>query len=116
MRQELFIVQSLDSVQLDGYAHRRQRVCVEIRSRQGPAKGAQKHKVMTDMCKLLHVESLLGRPCRKILAVADEAAVAFLRGSWQGKFAKGVGIELRVVKIPEKLRDKTLAAQERQYR
>lgn len=45
------------------------------------------------MCKLLLVERMLGKQCRKILAVCDPVAVGFLKNSWMGRFADEFGIE-----------------------
>lgn len=102
--------------ELDGFADGPVPVCVEIWAHQGKAKGAQKMKVMRDMCKLLLCERLLGRRCRRIVAVADEEAVAFLNNSWEGEFARRFGIEMRVVSIPNAVRERIRQAQRRQYR
>ena len=103
-------------VELDGFAKRRRPVCVEIWAHQGPAKGGQLGKVMKDMCKLLLCERLLGKGCRKIFAVADEAAVAFLQNSWMGRFALEFGVDIVPVHIPPALSKRIRQAQKRQYR
>ena len=71
---------------------------------------------MADMCKLLLVEKLIEKRCRKIFAVCDESALGFLQNSWQGQFADKFGIELKFVHVDEATRDKVRKAQERQYR
>ena len=103
-------------LRVDGFAEGLQPICVEIWAHQGAAKSAQRAKVMKDMCKLLLCERILGKPCRKVFAVSDAAAVAFLRGSWQGRFAEEFGIELVVVPIPLEVRQRISEAQGKQYR
>jgi hypothetical protein len=103
-------------VELDGFADSDVPICVEAWAHQGPAKGGQIGKVMRDMCKLVLVERLLGKRCRKIFAVSDEATVAFLRNSWQGRFADEFGVERIVVDISETTRQSLREAQRRQYR
>lgn len=102
--------------QLDGFADGPTPVLAEIWAHQGPAKSAQKNKVMADMCKLLLCERLLGKSCRKIVAVSDEKAHSFLENSWQGRFADEFGIERHAVDIPEDVRKRIRDAQQRQYR
>lgn len=91
-------------------------VLVEVWAHQGPAKGAQPGKVMKDLCKLLLVEKLLGKDCRKVFAVADETAIAFLRNSWQGQFVDEFGIECVVVAVSDETRSRIKEAQKRQFR
>jgi len=103
-------------VDLDGYVDGPEPILLEVWAHQGPAKGAQPGKVMKDFCKLLLVERLLDRPCRKVFAVADPAAVAFLRNSWQGQFAEEFGIEVVVLTISNQTRRRVQEAQQRQFR
>jgi len=103
-------------VVLDGFANGDVPVCVEVWAHQGPAKGGQRHKVMRDFCKLLLVEKLLGRRCRKVFAVCDDKSLAFLTNSWQGRFAKEFDIETEVLDVCHTTRQKVLAAQKRQFR
>ena len=103
-------------IELDGFADGDKPVCVEVWAHQGTAKGGQPAKVMRDFCKLLLVERLLGRECRKVVAVCDQTALAFLENSWQGRFADEFGIERIVVGIDRKTRERLLNAQRRQYR
>jgi len=101
---------------LDGFANTRKPLCVEVWAHVGPVKGAQPHKVMRDCCKLLLVEKLLKKPCRKVIAFCDLQAYEFLKTSWQGRFAKEFGIEAYEAKISSKTRERLLKAQKRQYR
>jgi hypothetical protein len=103
-------------VNLDGFADGPTPICVEVWAHQGKAIGGQPAKVMKDICKLLLVEKLIGRPCRKIVAVCDDSALNFLQNSWQGRFADEFGIERIVVDVDEAIRDKVRQAQARQYR
>ena len=103
-------------VELDGFADGDTPICVEVWAHQGPAKGGQPAKVMRDFCKLLLVEKLLGKKCRKVVTVCDEAALRFLGNSWQGRFANEFGIERIVVAVSDATRLKLQAAQDRQRR
>ncbi|QDT54998.1 hypothetical protein Pan44_30390 [Caulifigura coniformis] len=103
-------------VDLDGYVKSPTPICVEAWAHQGPARGAQPHKVMRDFCKLLLVEKLLCVPCRKVFLVCDSVALKFLENSWQGKFADEFGIERVVVNVSEETRQRIREAQVRQRR
>lgn len=113
---ELSATLPISGPRLDGFADAEQPICVEIWAHQGRAKSAQKNKVMADMCKLVLCEHILGRKCRKIIAVSDQAALSFLQNSWTGQFADTFGIERRVVPIPEEHRTRIREAQKKQYR
>lgn len=101
-------------INLDGFADTSRPVCVEIWAHQGPAKGSQPSKVMGDFCKLLLVEKLLGKPCRKIFAVCDPEALAFLKNSWRGRFADEWGIESIVVPVSKETRRRLRQTQKNQ--
>jgi len=103
-------------VELDGFVDGPEPICVEIWAHQGPTKGGQPHKVMRDFCKLLLVEKLLKRDCKKVFAVCDEVAIVFLKKSWMGRFAKEFGIEVFPVQISEATRERIRLAQKRQFR
>ena len=103
-------------VDLDGFADGEVPFCLEIWAHQGPAKGGQRHKVMSDFCKMLFVQERIGRTCRKVFAVCDERAIAFLKNSWQKCFADKFGIEVLVVQISDATREQVLLAQQRQFR
>ena len=103
-------------IELDGFADGSSPICVEIWAHQGSSKGSQPSKVMGDCCKLLLVEKLLGKPCRKIFAVCDREALAFLRRSWRGLFMEKFGIEIKVVGISKEIRRRLKKAQKDMYR
>jgi hypothetical protein len=93
-------------------------VLVEAWSHQGPPKSAQKHKVMTDALKLVWAEAVLfPGGARKILALADEEAATHFRGaSWMSVALVHLGIEVKVVMLPDDVRQAVRRAQERQFR
>ena len=104
-------------VKLDG-ADEGLTVLVECWAHQGPAKVAQRSKLVTDAVKLHWVaQSLTLAPERLILCVSDPAAIKHLRGtSWQGAAVAALGITLEVVELPRGLVASIVAAQKRQYR
>ena len=104
-------------VELDG-ADEGLTVLVECWAHQGPAKVAQKSKMVTDAVKLHWVAQTLAlAPERLILCVSDPAAIKHLRGtSWQGAAIAALGITLEVVELPQGLVTSIVAAQKRQYR
>lgn len=106
----------LGEIDLDGFLDGIRPICVEIWAHQGKARSAQKDKVLKDMCKLLLAEDRLKKSCRKIIAVADEEAVAHLKNSWQGEFAEVFGIDINVVEIPKTTKRDIREAQKKQYR
>jgi len=92
-------------------------VLVECWAHQGPAKVAQKYKLVNDAVKLHWVGSASSKPPRRILCVTDAAAVQHLRGrSWQAQAIRDLGVEIEVVELPEDLRAAVAAAQARQFR
>jgi len=104
------------SVQLDG-ADEDRTVLVECWAHQGPAKVAQKSKLVVDAVKLHWIAGTLAHAPRKLLCVSDEAAVGHLRGrSWQAAAISDLGVEIVVVALPDEVRNSVLAAQRRQYR
>ncbi len=104
-------------VELDG-ADEGLTVLVECWAHQGPAKVAQKSKLVTDAVKLHWVaQSLTPAPEKLILCVSDPAAIKHLRGtSWQGAAITALGITLEVVELQQGLVASIVAAQKRQYR
>jgi hypothetical protein len=110
--------EELSKLQLDGFHDAVKPVCAEIWAHQGPAKSAQKDKVLKDMCKLLLAEQKIGRLCRKVIAVSDqEAALHLTTGkTWQREFAEVFDLEIIVVEIDEKSRQQIREAQKKQYR
>lgn len=93
-------------------------VLAECWAHQGPAKVAQKYKLVNDATKLHWVGSWLQpSPSRLLLCVSDEQAVRHLRGrSWQGRAIADMGVEIVVVSLPQSVVDEILDAQKRQYR
>ena len=108
---------ALGKLKLDGYSAGSPPTLVEVFAHVGPSKGGQRHKIAHDMTKLLLAEKLLGVPCRKVIAVIDEAAVSHLRrAGWNREFAEGFGIEVRVVPGFEGHHETMRAVQLRQRR
>lgn len=103
-------------VELDG-ASQDMAVLVECWAHQGPAKVAQKYKLVNDAFKLAWVAKSLEGPSRLMLCVSDEAAVRHLRGrSWQGRAIADAGVEIVVVRLPSDVVAAVQAAQVRQFR
>ncbi len=93
-------------------------VLVECWAHQGPAKVAQKYKLVNDATKLNWIAGTLSPPPQRlILCVSDEAAVRHLRGrSWQGRAIASLGVEIHVVDLPAEIVSSIAEAQTRQYR
>lgn len=92
-------------------------VLVDCWAHQGPAKVAQRYKLVNDAVKLHWVGSTLAVAPRLILCVTEGAAVQHLRGrSWQEHAIRELGVEIEVVELAESLRAAVAAAQERQFR
>lgn len=93
-------------------------ILVECWAHQGPAKVAQKYKLVNDATKLAWIaKSLRPAPDHLILCVSDERAVAHLRGrSWQGAAIKELGVEIAVVALPPDVVESIVRAQARQFR
>ena len=92
-------------------------VLAECWAHQGPAKVAQKYKLVNDATKLHWAGSMVDSVPRKLLCVSDEAAVAHLRGrSWQAAAIRDQGVEIVVVELAESTRAAIAAAQVRQFR
>jgi hypothetical protein len=94
-------------------------ILVEAWAHQGPARAGQKHKVMVDALRLAWAASALypAGDAWKILALADDEAAAHLMGgSWMKAALEHLGVSVRVVKIPDDLRERIRHAQRRQFR
>lgn len=92
-------------------------VLVECWAHQGPAKAAQKYKLINDAVKLHWIGQGMATPPRKILCVSDAAAVAHLHGrSWHGQALRHFGIEIEVVTLPSEMRAAVASAQTRRFR
>ena len=92
-------------------------ILVEVWAHQGPPKSAQKHKVLADVLKLIHVAATLPAP-RLVLCLSDlEAARHFTTArSWAVHALRAFAIEVEVVELPADIRAAIVAAQKRQYR
>lgn len=103
-------------VEIDG-ADEDLTVLVECWAHRGPAKVAQKYKLVNDAVKLHWIASTMQPPPRRILCVSDEAAVQHLRGrAWQGQAIRDLGVEIAVIELPDDVREAVAAAQVRQFR
>lgn len=101
-------------VQLDGLDEKRRTVC-EIYARIGMLKGAQSDKVASDLLKMEVVERLKGGRWRKIFCFCDAQAAVLLQGkSWLASAAKRLNVEVYVTTLPDAIREKIIAAQDRQ--
>lgn len=102
-------------IDVDGVSPDRS-VLAECWAHQGPAKVAQKWKLVNDAAKLQWAASWLDpRPQKLFLCVSDEAAVAHLRGkSWQRQAIESMGVEIRVIELPEHVAAEVAEAQRRQ--
>ncbi len=106
----------LRGLKLDAFAPGPPPVLVEVFAHVGPSKSGQRHKVANDMAKLLLAERRLGVPCRKMIAVIDQAAIAHHGRGWVGEFAKEFGFEVIVVPGFEVRHEAMRAVQARQRR
>jgi hypothetical protein len=105
-------------VEVDG-ADADRTVLVECWAHQGTPKAAQRHKVLADAFKLTWIASTIYPRPRLILCLSDPAAAApFVQGarSWAAQALQDLGVAIQLVELPDELRQRVLAAQERQYR
>lgn len=104
-------------VEVDG-ADENLTTLVEAWARHGRPKAAQKHKVLSDVLKLIHVAKTLDVPPRLILCLADrEAAHHFTTArSWAADALRAFGVSVEVVELPAELKEAVLTAQRRQFR
>ncbi|SMD27060.1 hypothetical protein SAMN05661093_10657 [Kibdelosporangium aridum] len=93
-------------------------ILVEAWAHQGPPKVAQKHKVLADALKLLHVAAGLPVAPRLVLCLCDsEAAYHFTAArSWAAHALRTFAIDIAVVELPAELKAAVRTAQQRQYR
>ena len=89
-------------------------VIVEAYARHGVLKGAQLKKVAQDVLKFALLRRLEGSvDARMILAFASSEAMNSIRG-WVAEAARAFDVELIKVDLPPELRQRILAAQQRQ--
>lgn len=111
-------VPSGERVEVDG-ADASRTVLAECWAHQGPPKSAQKHKVLADAFKLAWIGATVYPRPQLILCLSDPLAAApFLPGgrSWASRALQDQRIEVRVISLPDDLRNRLLEAQRRQYR
>jgi hypothetical protein len=104
-------------VEIDG-ADEALSVLVECWAHQGPAKSAQKSKLLLDATKLNWIaKSLRSAPPRLILCLSDAAAMSHLNGtSWQAQAIRELGVEIEIVTLDSAIITELVAAQRRQFR
>jgi hypothetical protein len=105
-------------VEVDGVSDDPPILC-EAWAHQGPPKGGQRMKPLTDAFKLTFVErlGLLAGTPRLILLLSDDAAAApFVGKGWGADALRTFGIEVIVVALPADVRDSVSQAQRRQVR
>lgn len=104
-------------VELDG-ADEPLGVLVEIWAHQGPVKGAQRLKVLTDAFKLSWVAGRIGGHPRLIICMSDDEPASYFRSerSWPSQALRDCGITIEVVDLPDAARAAVAAAQARQFR
>lgn len=87
----------------------------EIFAHIGKPRKAQDNKIANDILKMLLLEKVKGRKFRKIIAVCDRAEYKKLKGRSALALSIDVfGIEIMMIDIDEKTRERILQAQERQ--
>jgi hypothetical protein len=103
-------------LELDGASESAPIVC-EAWAHVGPAKAAQRHKVMTDAFKLTFAAQFLPQGTRKILVTADVEVVQHLRGKgWMAQALKANDVELHCVQLRPETVEALRTAQKRQFR
>lgn len=111
-------VPSGERVQVDG-ADAGRTVLSECWAHQGPPKSAQRHKVLADAFKLAWIATTLYPRPQLILCLSDPLAAAPFQPnarSWAARALQDLSIAVRVVSLPDDLRQRLLQAQQRQYR
>lgn len=93
------------------------KVLVEAWAHQGPAKPAQRNKVLTDGFKLAFVNRALGKDERRlILLFSDSEAPKKFTSGWAAAALREFGVELVVVDLDADVKERIWNAQQRQYR
>lgn len=91
------------------------KIIVEVYARVGPVKGAQLHKIKGDVLKLALIGQQAGAEWRRILCFASQEAAAYVTGqSWVAAAVQHFGIEVVVVPLSDKHRERVRSAQDRQ--
>ena len=117
LRPQVLASPSGATIKVDGVSNNKL-ILVECWAHQGPAKVAQKYKLVNDAVKLHWAATWMApTPSRLILCVTDKQAVRHLRGrSWQGQAISSMGVEVVVVQLPPQVVAGIVDAQKRQFR
>lgn len=92
-------------------------VLVEVWAHQGRPKVAQKHKVLADALKRIHVGDQLDQGHRRILCFSDDAAAAPFTGrTWYAAALRAYRVDVIVVDLPADWRTRIRDAQQAQFR
>lgn len=85
-------------------------------SRIGTLKPAQRHKVSTDILKMLLLDKVKNRTYRKIIVMADEGETGKLINgkSYLSECIRQFDIEVKYIEVDDDIRDSLLTAQSRQ--
>ncbi|MDE2104564.1 MAG: hypothetical protein KGL39_45435 [Patescibacteria group bacterium] len=100
-------------VHVDGFHEGPPAHIVEVFAHQGPLKPGQRHKVMSDVLKLVAIGGRYPR-AKLLLVLTDTLAAADARRGWRGAAAKSLGVEVRTVTLPDDVAAAVRAAQQRQ--
>lgn len=113
-RQILLADNAFTYIQPDFYSEEH---CIvgEIFAHIGKPKKAQYNKISNDVLKMLLLEKVHNKSYRKIIVICDEIEEKALKGkSVLAESIRQFGIEIVRIDISEELREKLIAAQERQ--
>jgi hypothetical protein len=102
------------SVDVDGVAED-QSVLVEVFAHQGALKGGQRHKIATDVLKLITIAREREPRPRLLLAFAEPRLAEWAAGaSWLAASIASWGVEVIVVDLDDSVRSQIATAQARQ--
>lgn len=101
-------------VNVDGFAEGPPPTLVEVFAHQGPLKGSQPHKVMSDAMKLVAVSRFrFGSQARLIVALTCTDADRSLAG-WRREALRALGVDVELVPLSSAMVHRLRLAQERQ--
>jgi hypothetical protein len=102
------------SVEVNGVAAD-ESVLVEVSAHHGPLKGGQRHKIASDILKLVTIAHGRHPRPRLVLAFADTEAASWSAGkSWLATAQRAWQVEVMVVALSDDLHRRIVAAQRRQ--
>ncbi len=114
LTRKLLDVGTPEPLEIDGWSESAHVLC-ECYAHQGPVKGGQEDKPMSDAIKLLFAEQRLGGQWTVFLLFADdEAAKKFRRGTWRGEALKAQGVHVEVANLTAEERRRLRRIQRRQ--